>query len=821
MEEPEHPAGPPDFSPPSIGPENYQPADVDLRDTWLRLAPATRRARYAEAVRRLEAIRAVAGRPAAESERKAIARLVTWAHRSNVRRWQQGYRALGFQGLIKWRVAPPSGMPEEVKAAICTMRRVDPAVDVARIVEHVQQFHQFTTSETKIKRVLHAAGLSRPAGGRRGGGPWGERRLELGGLKLLEAAAVSTGYLESLTTGVVEYVRGLPEPATPRPPDTGDRDECGRFQAAYNERYRKGSADAVGPGFASVSVKRAGLSPERLQVRQVRPAVIEQKLLALWISPLLGGGRWDGIRVARGQLLEEVCGHGYMPATLDRFTRELKYAGVAPTLWEIHARQWLQLTAGWGDARRAAVLFVDATTKPLWTKLFSQSAPVSQRGKVMPALEVVAFHSGYGVPLWQATYSGRAPLVREVPALLAHLETVWGSDAVGRIVVIDAEGDSVPFLLGLEASGRSWVTRLPPSWVEGRAIFNWTNFRPYREGDRVRSGVADFKAPEGRTFRMRVVEIERRHRSDRTYLGASQKLRDQDWKPQALADLYFDRWPCEEANFRAVNQAVGFKEVHGYGKALVSNVSVVTGLETLAGQIQRAEQRQQEQQAKLDALQQRQRQEEQTLLRRKRHQETVARRAQQRAVAGRPVTSSLQALVTEQGELAQEVVARTEQVTALRQQVQKAQGLTERTSERLTRYHEQRQRLEGRRHIFAHDVELDSLFSLLKVGLVLLVTYVLRNYLGQAKMEPSTFLERVATLPARLRQTPKHEIVTFEYNHRDPEVMGLLAGCVEAINALQLPLRSGKRLRVAVDPAPPPRRAPPPGSRTGSGDRYH
>jgi len=115
---------------------------------------------------------------------------------------------------------------------------------------------------------------------------------------------------------------------------------------------------------------------------------------------------------------------------------------------------------------------------------------------------------------------------------------------------------------------------------------------------------------------------------------------------------------------------------------------------------------------------------------------------------------------------------------------------------------------------------LDSIFSLLKVGLVLLVTVVLRKYLGDAKMAPVTFLERMATLPARLLKTPQLEIVTFEYNTRDPEVMGLLAANCDGINALGLRTRSGRRLEVRVDPAPEPRRPRPPGSRVGSGDRF-
>jgi len=118
------------------------------------------------------------------------------------------------------------------------------------------------------------------------------------------------------------------------------------------------------------------------------------------------------------------------------------------------------------------------------------------------------------------------------------------------------------------------------------------------------------------------------------------------------------------------------------------------------------------------------------------------------------------------------------------------------------------------------DVELDSLFSLMKVGLVLLVTFVLKEYLGSARMDPVTFLERFATLPAKLRKTPDFEILSFEYNQRDPEVMALLAEQCEAINARRLLMRSGRILRIHVDPAPPPRRPPPKMQRVKPSDRF-
>ena len=828
MEQPvADPADRPDFEPPPCGPDAWQPDDPQCLATWKRLLPETKRLRFAEALRRLAALRDVAARPTGESERQAIKRVVTWSHRSSYRRWQARYGRVGFQGLVNWRAAPVSRMPEAVRVVICTAVRLDPDIAVEAVVSHVKQFHGYETSATTVKRVLAAAGLSRPRGPRPGRGKPAEQPLELGGAKLLEAAAVETGYLEALAKGIAEHARGLEKPQWALPADSSDRDEHGRFASSYNERYRKAPWAEIGPGFDSVELKREFKDPALLQITQVEQEVIERKLMALWYSPLLSGGRrWDGIRVARGQLLEELCGYGYMPATLERFTGELKYAGVAETLWEIHGRKWLELTSCWGDPKWSSVLFVDGTTKPVWTRLFSEATKVSCVGRTMPGLETVALHSGYGVPLWMLTYSGRAPLVQEVPKALERVEAAWGESSVGRIVVIDAEGNSVPFLKALQADKRAFVTRLRPSLMKRRRIVGRNNYRAYREGDRVRSGVADFNDPEAdkdakvKTFRMRVVELERGSTGAVVYLGASTLLTDEQWRPQDLADLYFGRWPAQEADFRAVNEAVGSKEVHGYGKRVVTNVSVVTKLDKLEQRSGRAAELLASQEQRAAAERERLKQEERELSRRQRRQETVARKVDEQVVPGRVVWPSTEELVAEQGNLAREVVERMGQVAARRGRLDEAEGKAERTKKRLERYEAERTELESRRTIFAHDVELDSLFSLLKVGLVLLVTLVLRKYLGNAKMAPATFLERVVPLPARLLTTPQLEIVTFVYNTRDPEVMGLLAASCDGINALRLPTRSGRRLEVRVDPAPEPRRPRPPGSRVGSGDRF-
>ncbi|MCP4122052.1 MAG: hypothetical protein GY751_09890 [Bacteroidetes bacterium] len=321
-------------------------------------------------------------------------------------------------------------------------------------------------------------------------------------------------------------------------------------------------------------------------------------------------------------------------------------------------------------------------------------------------------------------------------------------------------------------------------------------------------GKADFNDPAGGTFRMKVVEVERRSSGKVTYLGASMMLDDREWKAADIADLYFDRWPAQEANFRAVNKATGFKKVHGYGKQFVDNISVVTELDKLALKSKNAEERLLRQQTNEEDCKQRIIDEKRILGRKIRRQETVQGHVKAKLKPGKSITRSLQQLVEEQRVLSNEIAKKKDKLSKFQECYDKTKSLVEKTRNRIDGYKERKEKLESRRKIFAHDVELDSLFSLMKVGLVLMVTYVLREYFGGACMEAITFLERVATLPARLRMTPNLEILTFDYNRRDPEVMSLLATHCNAINKRGLRTRSGRKLRILIEPDPTVR--PPP-----------
>ncbi len=427
--------------------EQYQPKHPALQRAWERLSVACRQERLRRAKAREQVLKEVAAKAPQETEQEALSRVAPEVKYSSFSRWKKRYAAEGVDGLVDGRIPPNSPLSSKVAAELCTLRRADPQVAVQKLVEYAATQHQEKTNAATVKRVLKAQGL-----GRRPGPPTGSKRREqqlvMGGMKLLEAVLVETGYLDAMVKGVQACLESAPRKLDAGEADTTGRDEYGRFLPIYNERLRKQEGANIGPGFESVEAKREGLEVGRLHASNASEKVLERKVLALLVSPLLGTGRWDGLRGPDGELLSELCGYPYMPSTLDLFTREMKYLGVSSTLWEIHAQVTEAKTRGWGDPRRAAVAYVDGSSKEVHTQLFSQATKVSHRNQVVPALEVVAVHSGYGVPLYQVTYSGRAPLVTEVPKVLDALKPALGDSEVGRIVVIDAEGNSVQFLRG-------------------------------------------------------------------------------------------------------------------------------------------------------------------------------------------------------------------------------------------------------------------------------------------------------------------------------------------------------------------------------------
>ena len=210
--------------------------------------------RLREARRREEVLGTVAKRAAGESERSAIKRLSD-EDRSTYRRWKRKYSKYGLDGLVDTRLPPKvESMPDSIREVICTLRRADLQCSVATLIAHVSRHHGYKVGTSTVKTVLQSAGLARRAGAPSTTEHIGEVRLELAGMKLVEAAAIQTGYLAALTASVTAMTEAATSKEGSPLVDTSGRDQFGRIESGYNERYRKKPGDAIGPGYASVEV---------------------------------------------------------------------------------------------------------------------------------------------------------------------------------------------------------------------------------------------------------------------------------------------------------------------------------------------------------------------------------------------------------------------------------------------------------------------------------------------------------------------------------------------------------------------------------------
>jgi hypothetical protein len=256
------------------------------------------------------------------------------------------------------------------------------------------------------------------------------------------------------------------------------------------------------------------------------------------------------------------------------------------------------------------------------------------------------------------------------------------------------------------------------------------------------------------------------------------------------------------AGFSGGQPSYWFQAGARYGKRLVSNVAVTTRLDKVGELERNAAARHEKQSTRLESIECRLTSQNQAITDAERRKDDIDHAIDAHLDQPTVDPSTLRNLNQDRRTAEESSVKARQNRDRLQERHDKAQAQIDRTKAALQKHRDEREKLEDRTEILAHDTELDSIFNVLKVGLTLLVTHVLRKMLDNARMSPVTFLERVATLPARQRMTRDYEYITFEYNRRDPKIMELLIANCDGINALNLPMRSGRILRVAVEEPP-------------------
>lgn len=729
---------------------------------------------------------------------------------SQIRRLRS-YEAGGRDALVLRRYGPPAPlkMTPEVKGGLRVLAKSDPTAGSELLAARLSAMFGISVHATVVQTALHELGLARPRGRRwpREASPDAEAdvpvvtALTLAGAELLKAVDEDIGAVAALTSAMSLRLDQLPAPAGPVEDDRGERDEWGRFLPTYNAPKPRTEAD-LGDRFNTATARGAVKDLRAMRVADESSATRHRKNLGLVLLPcLVRGARWSELEHWRGEQLGELVGYAYQASTLDKYLRELKFAGCAEVSREAVASFWLGQEGPIVDAvTGAVVVYADASTKPLWTHHWTRATKVSKTGRVQPAVTTMSLHSGAGTPLVYRSFSGHASVPGEIEAFLAQYERHAGEGTVRRVVVMDREAHSVALF---KALAPRWGFVIP---LRGQVVGPSAKFEdveawgPYGSGpDEVCNAKLSLNdsRPGEDALVIRVVG-RRRHRTGKVAWFAT-PLPVAEFSATDVIRLYFERWPAQEHVYRDGSGAVGLDVHHGYGKAKVDNVAVIDAEDKLLGQLRRLDAHLAKQNAKIQEIA-----EQRAPYQRALDAAEAQIRRQRDAFEAAIATGTINPGHRELRMWEEWLVATHAKIDDLTRQEAKAQQLITVAEATRERKLAEVERLSTGRQIFTVDVELDEIVMAFKLTFMNLCHVLMKTCLT-VDMEIETLIDAVLTLPGERVTSKSTETIRIYRQPRDSRAMAAVERACATLTARGL--RRGDRvLAFEVVDAPKGRR---------------
>lgn len=692
---------------------------------------------------------------------KCLRQVAPDVHWSTYCHWR---RCVGMRQGPEWervldgRVPPGAKpVPSEVKVAAVALRRANPVMRCSEAREHlVDQFGPAgRVSDATLHRTWRAHGVNNPEAG---DPARFERVVEYAGgaaLALVGAAAAESGVPEALARAALEAgkARAGEQDGKERPAaDPFPGRESGRFTREYNEAVRDGVEDGQRDSrWAPDASKRERRDLSMLSVLSLAPETLGQRLLTMGMVPLVSNQRgYAGMDTPRGKWVRMLGWPAYRPSTLDKTLSELGVLGVDEALWSAHGELWVKKAREWaqgGPGWLQLVRYLDITAEPHWTRLYARSGKVSRTGRVQPCLQRAMMTVGPGVPIWMETVAGTHDLKGVVREWFEGERNGDESEeaTIEWLTVVDAEA-AVPSLLGMirDLRRHRFVSVLKGSVLKGATVTEKGLWTPYRERDLLCE--AEVVLAGGLTLRAVMMERAGSRNPHRTIFMTDASK--EELSTSEVADVYLSRWANQESIFRRARHGAGMEHSHGFTGEFVTHVAVEKKLAEAERRVERRE-------AELNKA---------------RTHEVDAQMLGIKAAEDEhfaPVAAEAARLAAKQ---AKEADRRYQSAV----QVQKREQTMP-------------------REIFERDTTRENVATALTLSVMMLVEWVLREYMGGARMELETFLSYFLYLPVEVR-TSWHKVrYRMAVDDLAPDKLELLIKACEEINRRRIK-RAGRRL---------------------------
>lgn len=701
-------------------------------------------------------------------------------------RYKARFAAEGVDGLIDRRSrGNHRKLTPDAEGFIRGVHQANPRLSLQEICDSVDTTFGIRVDRSTVSRFL--SGVGDPIQWPRPVEP--ERILTpCGGFEIIGALALHLGWAKHTAEVILREVDGFRNSDAFRQErvrrDRKGRNSRGQFTGEYNRR-----SDIRKKRFASVEEKRQHKNYSRMSLFQAGQLIVQRKCLGILALPLITlNGTTRSANTPLGNALAHFCGYNYQHGTLDKFLRELKYLGVSDRLLREQVSFWRMHWAKFKENSPELPFlcyYVDGNTKPLWTKKRVKKNKVTMLGRVMGCLEQVFVHDGSGHPVYLETYAGKAPVGEYIFKMFKKIEDALEGPGpalrVTRVIVMDAASNGVATLRAFAKQDRyHYIAALDDNQWNPRKVREQGRAKRYYYGEAtLRECLLELEdsREKGYLVVVRAVRIDWDYGKTTVLITSLPK---ETVGASLVVKAYFDRWPCEELQFRGMKSFACLNRVAGYGKKRLPDEKVRQTQKDLRVRITALRQKLG---VPLKAIAD---QEERLALcigkeRRIHSQNAIVKGKRVIDEQTRPILKSL-----------------SREMAQCRRQIKSIESDWGKDLHRLRKYEKQWLRLQGKEYVYRIDVELDQIMAYFRIGLVNLSSWFLHECLPKHTMSLSKLLHNILLMSAEIELTKDIRRIRLKRNLKDPEGMERLEPAIQKLNDLQIQHLDGRRIEFTL-----------------------
>ena len=337
-------------------------------------------------------------------------------------------------------------------------------------------------------------------------------------------------------------------------------------------------------------------TPDDMRICKHKKSTLLQYIRTLFFLPVFDMERpvdLDSYKRNTLGIITSPSGNQVKYRTTDRFLRELTNIKIGNEM----SRSLLCCyynTFYAGNTKMS--VYVDGHFKAVWTLKNIPKGKHGMMDRIMPGHEEVFLNGNNGHPLLHRTCPGDRHLTKELLPIVEEFETTIGRE-VTNMVVVDGECCSLDqfkefdkinkdrkmntYLLTMMDSNQYHFEDFQIRDDNGLRPVKDCDFVPYKydKKGRIRSWVTlvefDYLSNANRKRKNKTAYMVRcsvvKKKNNTLSVIATNQPYDEITSGKELADLYYNRWPCQEAKFKEMTKYCNLNVNHGFKKKEVFN----------------------------------------------------------------------------------------------------------------------------------------------------------------------------------------------------------------------------------------------------------